>query len=149
MIPLSTLSDTSAFILDRLSSEIQTSGINDEMPLHERCNSQGVPIDEVVRERERKKRSHRDDSISQLVELMREEKKYRHDMQYHILDMMKQRNDAIEQYTMKTDSITQQFNEIKELLNQVLKNNKYTNCVCSSNAISDDILISEIISYSN
>ena len=25
------------------------------MPLHERCNSQGVPIDEVVRERERKK----------------------------------------------------------------------------------------------
>ena len=100
-----------------------------------------------VREKE-KKRSHRDDSISQLVELMREEKKYRHDMQYHILDMMKQRNDAIEQYTMKTDSITQQFNEIKELLNQVLKN-KYTNCVCSSNAISDDILISEIISYSN
>ena len=117
-----TLSDTSAFILDRLSSEIQTSGINDEMPLHERCNSQGVPIDEVVRERERKKkRSHRDDSISQLVELMREEKKYRHDMQYHILDMMKQRNDAIEQYTMKTDSITQQVNEIKEPLNQVLK----------------------------
>lgn len=80
---------------------------------------------------------------------MREEKKYRHDMQYHILDMMKQRNDAIEQYTMKTDSITQQFNEIKELLNQVLKNNKYTNCVCSSNAISDNTLISEIISYSN
>lgn len=73
-----------------------------------------------VREKE-KKRSHRDDSISQLVELMREEKKYRHDMQYRILDMMKQRNDAIEQYTMKTDSITQQFNEIKELLNQVLK----------------------------
>ena len=89
--------------------------------MHERCNSQGVPIDEVVRERERKKRSHRDDSISQLVELMREEKKYRRDMQYRILDMMKQRNDAIEQYTMKTDSITQQFNEIKELLNQVLK----------------------------
>lgn len=56
MISLSTLSDTSAFILDRLSSEIQTSGINDEMPLHERCNSQGVPIDEVVRERERKKK---------------------------------------------------------------------------------------------
>ena len=52
----STLSDTSSFILDRLSSEIQTSGINDEMPLHERCNSQGVPIDEVVRERERKKK---------------------------------------------------------------------------------------------
>ena len=52
---------------------------------------------------------------------MREEKKYRRDMQYRILDMMKQRNDAIEQYTMKTDSITQQFNEIKELLNQVLK----------------------------
>ena len=49
------------------------------------------------------------------------EKKYRRDMQYRILDMMKQRNDAIEQYTMKTDLITQQFNEIKELLNQVLK----------------------------